>query len=316
MPGETLGLVGESGSGKTTLARILLGWTSPTGLDDQLDGGRSRPTLGKAKPGGGPSHPDRLPEPRLGVEPALFGPSHHRRAVKKLAAARGAGGSQRICELAAAVRLDDAPARARRPVQLSGGLKQRVAIARAFAGSPRVVVCDEPTSALDVSVQAAILNLLVDLQPHKPSATSSYRTTSPWCATSPTRSPCSISAGSWRSGPLRGCFPGRSIPIRRRCFRPCRGLEGSRAPASGSRAKSRARETAVRLRLSYALPAQESARSARRRSRNSTRPSPATPFAATFRSPSSPPAVASGPGGGMRSRTAVPETVDACGGGS
>jgi peptide/nickel transport system ATP-binding protein len=69
----------------------------------------------------------------------------------------------RLRELATAVRLPERHLRDK-PRQLSGGLQQRVSIARAFAGGPTIVVCDEPTSALDVSVQSAILNLLVDLQ--------------------------------------------------------------------------------------------------------------------------------------------------------
>jgi peptide/nickel transport system ATP-binding protein len=162
--GETLGLVGESGSGKTTLARVLLGLTTP----DQ----GSVVTLNDA-----PLNPDarRRPKSVLRALQIVFqnpdsalNRRHTVRAIisrplSRLAGLSGARLRARLEELITSVRLEDRHLPLR-PSQLSGGLKQRVAIARAFAGGPEAVVCDEPTSALDVSVQAAILNLLADLQ--------------------------------------------------------------------------------------------------------------------------------------------------------
>ena len=162
--GETLGLVGESGSGKTTLARVLLGLTVPNAdTRIQLDGAPLEAALSHRALAAVKAlqivfqNPDSALN-RSHTVRRLIG-----RAIGKLAGLAGAAQETRLTELTRAVRLADRYLGAR-PRQLSGGLKQRVAIARAFAGGPRIVVCDEPTSALDVSVQAAILNLLADLQ--------------------------------------------------------------------------------------------------------------------------------------------------------
>jgi len=162
--GETLGLVGESGSGKTTLARLLLGLTAPDpGGTIELDG---QPVAGQAK------RRSRADQKALQIvfqnPDSALNRSHTvrhliERSLSRLAGLVGRQRAERLTALVSAVRLTERHL-PMRPRQLSGGLKQRVAIARAFAGDPRVVICDEPTSALDVSVQAAILNLLADLQ--------------------------------------------------------------------------------------------------------------------------------------------------------
>jgi peptide/nickel transport system ATP-binding protein len=165
--GETLGLVGESGSGKTTLARLLLGLTEPdAGSIVELEGeplsagigGRGREQVRAIQIVF--QNPDAALNRRFSARRIIA------RAVTKLLGTKGHERETRLRDLAHSVRFD-VRLLGSRPAQLSGGLKQRVAIARAFAGEPRVVVCDEPTSALDVSVQAAILNLLADLQGEK-----------------------------------------------------------------------------------------------------------------------------------------------------
>ena len=162
--GQTLGIVGESGSGKTTLARVLLGLIPPDpGSEVALDGVALAPSA------------QRRPLAQLRALQIVFQNAdsalNRRHSVRwllsqplaRLAGLSGAALRARLNELVAEVRLEQRHLPLR-PAQLSGGLKQRVAIARAFGGGPEVVVCDEPTSALDVSVQAAILNLLADLQ--------------------------------------------------------------------------------------------------------------------------------------------------------
>src|SRR5579862_8596914 len=162
--GETLGLVGESGSGKTTLARVLLGLTKPdagsivTLHDKPLSpDARRRPREVLRSLQIVFQNPDSALNRRKSVRGLISRP------LSELAGLSGTALRDRLEELIASVRLEDRHLPLR-PSQLSGGLKQRVAIARAFGPGPEVVVCDEPTSALDVSVQAAILNLLADLQ--------------------------------------------------------------------------------------------------------------------------------------------------------
>ena len=162
-PGETLGLVGESGSGKSSLAKLLLGLSVP-------DSGSSIELGGEALP---PRADDRSLAQLKALQIVFQNPGaalNRSQSVRRLigrslrlVGLKGRAREARLREIAGSVRLTERHLE-EKPRQLSGGLKQRVGIARAFAGGPRVVVCDEPTSALDVSVQSAILNLLVDLQ--------------------------------------------------------------------------------------------------------------------------------------------------------
>ena len=158
--GETLGLVGESGCGKSTLAKMLLGLLEPTSGNVLVDGkevdpGERRALARRVQPifqdPYSSLNPRRTVADIVGVPLRLHGvgtPAEQARTVKDM------------------LDLVGMPERTHRqyPNQLSGGQRQRVAIARALVLRPDILVCDEPTSALDVSVQAQILNLLLDLK--------------------------------------------------------------------------------------------------------------------------------------------------------
>lgn len=160
--GEIVGLVGESGSGKTTLARVVLALTERTGGEVLIDGidieKASRAEKRKLRSEIAVVFQDPLSNlnPRETVESSIMRPMLIH-GVPREEAARKAG------EVLDMVKMDRSYLISY-PHQLSGGQLQRIAIARALALNPKIMVLDEPTSALDVSVQAQILNLLLDLQ--------------------------------------------------------------------------------------------------------------------------------------------------------
>lgn len=161
--GETLGLVGESGSGKTTLGRTLLRLIEPTAGTAYFDGidifGLDRKGLQRLRRRAQIIFQDPYGSlnPRLTVGDAL------REVLQVHRLATGRAADRRVHELLELVGLSPAHAR-RYPHEFSGGQRQRIGIARALSVEPEFIICDEPVSALDVSVQAQILNLLLDLQ--------------------------------------------------------------------------------------------------------------------------------------------------------
>jgi peptide/nickel transport system ATP-binding protein len=163
--GETVAIVGESGCGKSTFARILMGLIQANSGSIDLAGLElSRLPVTHRRADTIRSLQMIFQNPFDTLNPSHTVGSQIARVIRKLGVQRDESKTRkRVFELLDLVKLPRDFAE-RFPRQLSGGQKQRVGVARAFAGHPAVVVADEPLSALDVSVQAAVTELLVDIQ--------------------------------------------------------------------------------------------------------------------------------------------------------
>ena len=161
--GEAVGLVGESGSGKSTLGRLLLGLEEPD--DGQvLFEGRELSTQ---------SQEERLrfrravqvvfQDPFASLNPRISVGGALREILSVHGLARGEAASRRVADLLEQVGMNPDSER-RYPHEFSGGQRQRIGIARALALGPCVIIADEPVSALDVSMQAKVLELMVELR--------------------------------------------------------------------------------------------------------------------------------------------------------
>lgn len=160
--GEIIGLVGESGSGKTTLARVILGLTSATEGSVKISGQEitkmTRSQLKKIRRDIAVVFQDPASNlnPRETVEQSIMRPMI-------LHGMPRAEAKEKAREAMSKVKMDEQYLSSY-PHQLSGGQLQRIAVARALVMNPKVMILDEPTSALDISIQAQVLNLLIDIQ--------------------------------------------------------------------------------------------------------------------------------------------------------
>ena len=161
--GETLGLVGESGCGKSTIARTVLRLVEATSGVIQWRG-ESIERLG-----GNAMRPYRrelqavFQDPYASLNPRMRAADIVAEPIRNFESESAAAVAERVRSLFERVGLR-ADQMTRYPYEFSGGQRQRLGIARALAPQPKLIVCDEPVSALDVSVQAQVINLLVDLQ--------------------------------------------------------------------------------------------------------------------------------------------------------